>query len=162
MKTKQLLFLSLTTLLLFLSGCTHEANRIYTICEYGHDGVYCYDINENFYQVYDDGSLIQVSSVGLKAYPALSLTPTAGNYEFENVMPGLYRGTLTSVNHYVSTLCNDSGYYDVVFADPNNLELYVYTETYNVRIIYNIRGEVRLYAIDKSDNFIEPPYLNEK
>lgn len=162
MKTKRIVFLLLTLLLSLLSGCTYEADRIYTVCKYTETETYCYKDSDNFYKVLDDGALVKVSGVGLKAKPALHLIPDDGEYVFEEQLPGLYKGTLESVNAYAHKLLNDGSTYEIVSADANILEIVVSCNEYSVRIIYNIRGDVRIYAIDDSSNSINPPYINEE
>lgn len=144
-------------LLVLFSGCTVEANRIYTVCKVDSDYTYCYNINDEFFRVEPDGKLTHISSVGLKDVPALVLNPSVGDYNFDYVLPGLYKGTLESVNHYVNTL---EGVYRVSYRDWNNLEVYITTANADVRVYFNIRGNVRIYAVDKNGIAIEPPMLN--
>ena len=156
---KYILFLVIVSFL--LTGCTVEADRVYTVCKSSPTGVYCYDSSGNFYYVVDSKPL-PVGSAGLQARPALQLSNRSGDFEFESVLPGLYHGTLTSVSHYVSKLVNElDGVIDIVYSDWNNLELYVYSSEVNTRILFNIKGDVRIYAVDNFRNPILPLYINE-
>lgn len=159
---RKFLIASLLMTLFNLSYFTVDADRIYTVCKYDNGIIYCYNNDENFYRVSDD-ALIKVGTANLKAKPCLQFIPTKGDYKFEYILPGLYRGTLTSVYHYSSRLLNtDNSSYEVTYSDCNMLEVYIYSEEFDVRIIYNILGDVRVYAVDNSDNPIEPPYLIDK
>lgn len=160
MFNKRSLFISLICSLLLLTGCTKEANRIYTVCKVDAGQVYCYN-DTSFYTV-SGNNLIEIGSVGLKRYPALQLTPTDGNFEFKYVVPGHYRGTLHSVNCYANKLLEDGYTYDIVYTDCNNLEVYFDNSLNRIRLIYNIQGDVRIYCIDNSDNPIVPIYLDEE
>jgi small nuclear ribonucleoprotein (snRNP)-like protein len=149
-------------MLLLLTGCTTEADRIYTICKYDNGEIYCYKNEDEFYKVLEDGSLLSISGVGVKALPALRVIPSDGEYLFNYQMPGLYKGTLESVDHYVYLLLENNGSLDIKYADSNSVEMFIYTESCNIRIIYNIRGDIRIYAVDNSNNYINPPYLSEE
>lgn len=144
-----------------LCGCTVEANRVYTVCKASPTDVYCYDSDGNFYYVVNNKPLL-VGSAGLQARPALKLSNRSGDFVFEPVLPGLYRGTLTSVSHYVSKLVSElNGEVEIVYADWNNLEIFVYSSEVNTRILFNIKGDVRIYAVDNFQNPILPLYINE-
>lgn len=162
MKTKHLLFLTLILLCFNLTSCTVDANRIYTICKRDNNKVYCYSNDGVFFEVLDDGSLIQTSGVGLNAYPELHLIPKEYGYTFVNVLPGLYSGTLKDVSGYVNKLLIEGYTYEIVYSDCYNIELYAYSESCNIRILFNKQGEVRIYSVDNSDNYINPPYLIEE
>lgn len=147
---------------LFLSGCTVEADRIYTVCKNDGENVYCYKEDGSFYY-YSNGILVPTSGVGLQAYPALHVTPCSGEFSFTYVLPGLYSGTLASVNHYVYKLQQESSSELIIqYQDWNNIDFIVKTDNVSTRIIYNIKGDVRIYAVDNSDNPIEPLYINVK
>lgn len=147
-------------LCLTLTGCTHDANRIYTICKVD-DGVkYCYN-SDGFYVV-SDNNLTPTSSIGLKKYPALCIVPEEGDYVFEYQLPGFYKGTLTSVNRYAHRLIELGFTYEYSYADCNSLEVYFISNDLKVRLLYNIKGSVRIYCVDNSNNYITPPYLNEE
>lgn len=163
MRMKLSFLLLLTTCLCLLSGCTYTANRVYSICKEDNGVVYCYNSAGEHYKITEDATWLPSSGVGLQDLPALQLIPTEGVYNFTYQLPGLYRGTLESVAHYVNYMIEeDDATYEVTYRDWNNVEAYVYSSTYSVRIIFNIKGDVRIYAIDNSDNSIEPPYLIEK
>ena len=157
MKVKLSLLISFACFL--LTGCTTESNRIYTVCKVNGDGVYCYN-SEGFYVV-SGNSLIGTSSVGLKPYPVLHVTPTSGEFVFEKNLPGCYRGTLQSVNSYLYKLISNGYTYNVVYSDPNSIEVYAECSEYKLRLLFNIKGTVRIYCLDNSGNSIVPPYINE-
>ena len=162
-KKRSLLVMGIIATLLQLCGCTTTANRIYTTCKYDNGVTYCYDDKGNFYKVDEDtDELIKVSSVGLQPYPVLDIMYEPGDYEFTYQMPGLYKGTLESVNHYLYKLMKDVGSCKIVYQDPNRVELFFNADNYSLRLIYDIDGNVRIYAVDNSGNSIEPPYLSEE
>ena len=163
MLRKLKLVIILVVLATSITGCTVESDRIYTICKIDDGEVYCYKNENEFYKVLEDNTLLKLSGVGLYARPMLQIIPSEGEYEFYYQLPGLYKGTLESVHHYVYKLQEDGcGKEDIVYSDCNILDMYLYNNEYSVRIVYNIRGDIRIYAIDSSDNPIKPPYLNDK
>ena len=163
LKNKHWLFYILTCMCLLLTGCTVTADRIYTVCKVDKDVIYCYKADGSFYTVSDKGVLESVPAVGLKAYPALSLTPSKGDYDFKYVLPGLYKGTLESVNNYVYKLCDgDNQCITISYADYSLLDVFVKTTKVSTRIIYSINGDVRIYAQDNSKNSEDPLYLNKE
>lgn len=154
--------LTIVCLMLTLcTGCvTVEADRIYTICKTDGTDTYCYNDTGSFYFLSPDGLLVPTSGVGLRNLPALTITPREGEFEFIYQLPGLYDGTLHSVNCYVNKLLTElNGELEVTYRDWNNIELYVKSATVSTRIIYNIKGDVRIYAIDNSNNPITPLYI---
>ncbi len=156
---KRITLLSLLIAIL-LSGCTVTSNRIYVVCKEDENVKYCYSNTGDFYRLEND-KLIPTSSVGLKDLPALVLSPSEGVYKFSVQLPGLYKGTLTSVNHYSYKLCEgDTSRIRVSYRDWNNIEFYVECDTYSARIIFNIRGDVRMYFINEKKEPIEPLYLS--
>lgn len=153
---KKLLLPVLLLICLTLSGCSIEADRIYTVCRIA-DGVqYVYDGSGNFYTVTESNSLQTNIDPSLISKPALMLMPKEGDYAFEYILPGLYKGTLTSVNHYVYAICTDLESIQIIYSDANKLEVIVPADDISIRILFNIRGDVRIYS---SDNTI-PLYLD--
>lgn len=155
---KKLLCSILIMLCLTLTGCAVEADRIYTVCLIDGDTQCVYDGSGKFYTVDADGSLTPNINPKLIRKPALMFLPSEGEYMFTNILPGYYKGTLTSLEHYVYAVCSDLSIIETVYADPNSLELIVPTENSSLRILFNIRGDVRIYS---SDGAI-PLYLNSK
>lgn len=153
---KKFIAILLCILCFCLTGCIQEANRIYTVCKVDSEFMYCYSNEGKFFRVEEDGALTPISAVRLKELPALVLNPSEGDYKFYYQLPGLYHGTLESVNRYVTAL---GGTYEVAYRDWNNIETYVTSDNYSVRIIFNISGEVRIYCIDSDGKSIEPPLL---
>lgn len=141
-----------------MTGCAVEADRIYTICCIDNGSQFVYDGSGNFYTVAADGSLTPNINPKLIRKPALMFLPSEGEYELEYVLPGYYKGTLTSLEHYVYAVCSDIASIEILYADPNSLELIVPVEDISLRILFNIRGDVRIYS---SDGAI-PLYLNDK
>lgn len=156
------LFLLLILCLMGLTGCTKEANRIYTVCKTDGKDTYCYDDKGEFY-FYTDDTLVKTSGVGLQAYPALHVIPSEGDFNFTKELPGKYRGTLTSVNHYAYKLLQDvDSELKIVYQDWNNIEVIITCAKYSTRILYNIQGDIRIYAVDNSNNPMTPAYINSK
>lgn len=148
--------------LVLLCGCTVTSNRIYTVCKVDGDKSYCYNNAGEFFLVSGE-SFTKISAVGLKELPALSLDLSDGSYTFKEKLPGLYGGTLASVNHYLYRLCDgDVSSVSVSYRDWNNIESFVVNEEFKARVIFNIRGDVRIYFVDNYDNPIAPLYLNEE
>ena len=156
------LILCIIIIMLVCTGCTVEANRIYTKCKIVGDTYYCYN-TDNEYYYYNGEMLVPVSGVGLRSLPALHVIPTAGDYVFTKQIPGLYTGTLTSVNHYVHYLITKlDATVEITYQDWNTVDLKVISDTVSTRIIFNIKGDVRIYAIDNSGKSINPLYINSK
>lgn len=158
MKRIILSFIILCIALTF-AGCVETADRIYTVCKVEGDTLYVYNDSGEFFS-YKEGKYLKHSGVGLVNRPALKLvTPSLGTYEFDAELPGLYHGTLESVSAYVQCLENSGYDSGVKAADYQNIELFCVSEDYSVRILFNIRGTVRIYAIDADKTSIEPPYI---
>lgn len=151
----------ITLLLMSLTGCTIEAERIYVVCKQDSATTYVYDTNNNFYELIN-GDLVPHSGVALKAYPALTIEPYDCEYNIVPVLPGLYRGTLESLSGYLFKLLKDNGEFEIVSRDWNNIEIIVKTDEVNTRLIFNISGDIRIYAEDNFHNSIEPLYLNKE
>lgn len=159
---RRLAIIMLIMLALFMSGCTRTSDRIYSVCKIQDGFTYCYNSEGSFYIIDSRGDIVKTSGVGLKALPALHIVPVAGSYKFTYILPGLYNGTLESVNKYVyKIMTDDSGDVELSYCDWNNVEVYLHTASYSVRIIFNVTGEVRIYAIDSSGNAMKPPYLGD-
>lgn len=144
-----------------LSGCTVTANRIYTVCKYDASYTYCYNDTGEFF-IHDEAGLIPVSSVGLKPLPVLHVVPAETEYSFKEVLPGLYNGTLESINGLLYDLIQQGATYNISKADWNNLELFITLDEEALRIIYNIRGDVRIYSSENSYNSKLLSYINER
>lgn len=155
---RKLLSILLCCSCFLLSGCAVEADRIYTVCCIDNGIQYVYDGSGNFYTVGTDGSLTPNINPKLIRRPALTFMPKEGEYDLKYVLPGYYRGTLTSLEHYVYAVCSDLTSIEVIYSDPNSLELIVPAEDISLRILFNIRGDVRIYS---SDGTI-PLYLDSK
>lgn len=147
---------------LILTGCTVESHRIYNVCKVTSNGdTYCYDMFGNFYKVYNE-TVLPISGVGLYPYPTLKILPTSGDYSFEYVLPGNYKGTLTDVNHYVHKLLEQpNAELLLTDADCYIIDFRVVCADNTTRIIYNKSGTVRIYCSDNSGNFLNPLYINK-
>jgi len=155
---KRFMFLLLSTLTIFLSGCTKISDRIYVICKTSSEGTYCYKSETDFYKQVDD-DLIKISGIELTAKPALQLIPNSGEYIFTYQLPGLYKGTLESVSAYVDKLKADGNLLEIVYSDCNDLEIVLTCETSSTRILFNVRGDVRIYAVDNAGKPLEPLFI---
>lgn len=145
-------------LLLSLTGCTVEADRVYVVCRKTADTTYVFSGSKEFY-TYDGEQLYPCIDPNLQPYPALQFNIEDGEYNLAFVLPGLYRGTLTSLEHYVYKVCNgDSSKITVISADWQELELLLTLDNIDMRILYNIHGDIRIYSSNNS----APLYLNEK
>lgn len=155
-------FIVLCSLCILLSGCTVTSNRIYTVCKEENNTRYCYSNNNEFF-IEDADGIRKITSVGLKSLPALVLNPADGDYKFDKQLPGLYKGTLASVNHYIYKLCEgDLQNIEVTYRDWNNIESYITSKDFKARIIFNICGDVRMYFIDSNGEAMKPLYLEKK
>lgn len=160
---RKLLSLALVCTSLSVSGCTVTANRVYSVCKISDGVTYCYNDEDKFFLLREDGVFAPTSSVGLRALPALHVIPSGGSFQFEEQLPGLYTGTLASVNHYVERLQTDLGStFEMTYCDWNNIEGHVESAELSVRIVYNITGQVRIYAIDANGDGIVPPYISKE
>lgn len=130
-----------------LQGCgIVTSDRIYSVCKVDGDKIYCYNTENSFF-LKTKNNFVPTSSVRLKALPALHVIPKDLEYEFTSVIPGLYTGTLYDVDGYVYSLQRDyDGVLEVSYADWNNLDIKVHCTDFDVRVLYNITGEVRIYA----------------
>lgn len=155
---KFVLFILFTLVCISLSGCAVEADRIYTVCRIDNGTRYVYDGSGRFYTVLPDESLQPNIDPNLIAKPALMVTPKEGEFSFEVQLPGLYKGTLADVNHYVYAACTDTSQLQIIYADAKRLEIVFPSGEDNIRILYNIKGDVRIYS---TNNNI-PVYLNGK
>ncbi len=160
-RLRKILSIVLLGLCLLTGGCTTTADRIYSVCKVENNQYYCYKNSEEFFLINKNGSVIPTSGVGLKALPALHVIPTEGNYRFDYVMPGLYKGTLDSLEHYIYLLESEyAGEMDITYRDWNSIEGFIYTDEYNIRFNFNKLGDVRIYAKNKYSKTVEPPYIN--
>lgn len=153
-----ILLLLSTVVCLSLAGCAIEADRIYTVCRIDNGTRYVYDGSGNFYTVMPDETLQPNIDPSLINKPVLMVLPKEGEFVFESMLPGFYKGTLESINHYVYAACSDLSQLQVVYADAKRLEIVFPSGEDNIRILYNIKGDVRIYS---TNNNI-PVYLNGK
>lgn len=155
------IMISCVIMCLLLTGCTYDANRIYTVCKTDEDETYVYS-DDGLFLVNCD-KLIESYDPNVVREPALQLLTDADSYKFSYEMPGLYKGTLYSVSGYINYMCeNDDASYVITYSDPNNLEVFLNTDDYMARVIYNTNGEVRMYFKNKSGFSINPVYVNEE
>lgn len=146
---------------LLLSGCGRHSGNIYITCREVNNVKYCYNQNGEFFMIAEDGRVTQYTQKDLKPHPMIHIEPTEGDYNFTYVLPGLYSGTLESLNNYLGALSKDCKFV-IKSCDWNSVELYAYSDAYSVRILFNLNGELRIYAIDNSDKPISAPYLLER
>lgn len=155
--------LLLIVLMSLLCGCgVVTSDRVYFVCKIEDGITYCYKDEDSFYMQVD-GNFVPTSGVRLKALPALHIIPKDVDYSFEYVLPGLYNGTLHSVNGYVHELVtNHGGVLEISYCDWNNIDAKVLCDDFNVRIVFNITGEVRMYAVNDDGYMEDIPYINIK
>lgn len=158
-KKYSIAFLCLVCLL--FSGCGRRTGNIYIVCREADNVKYCYNQNNEFFVISEDGKVSQYTQKNLKPYPMIHIEPSEGNYNFTYVLPGLYSGTLESLNNYLGVLSKECSF-DIKSCDWYSVELYAHSEDYSVRILFNLNGELRIYAINNSDNPISAPYLLER
>lgn len=159
MKTKIILVVLLLSFL--LCGCTVEADRIYVVCKQTENVTYVYDGNGNFY-TYQNSNVQPYIGKDLQAEPRLTLTALYDDdlsYQLDYELPTVYNATLIDALHYIATtLQNDSAMFVVTEVDWKSFEVLVTTEDYDMRALYSSDNRLRLYAVDKEGNAIEPPY----
>lgn len=142
-----------------LVACTVVANRIYTVCKIDGSTSYVYNNKGEFFTK-DGDRYLKHSGAGLECKPALQLVSTNKvTYNFDKQMVGMYKGTLEDVSAYVYQLSLKSYSTVVNYADCKDLELFCVSEDMSVRILFNLHGTVRIYAVDKDGYAIEPPML---
>lgn len=151
------LILSLSIFTYIVSLFTVEADRIYTVCLYDHGTRYVFDGSGDFYQVGENERLIPSLNPTLQPIPMLQLIPVEYPINLTQELPGLYHGSLRSVQGLVYQLQQVGATYEVVYASPTQLEAYVTLPEYQVRVIYNISGEIRIYCSESSNAV----YLND-
>lgn len=161
--TKNILrIIPLVLLLCLFTGCTKQKdNHIYVVCRIENNTKYCFDDANNFYKVNPDGKVVLCHKKDLQPYPILDIHPSDGEYNFRYQLPGLYKGTLESLNNYLGKLSKECTL-KIISVDWESAELYANASDYSVRIIFKVNGDVRIYAIDNSDNPVTPPYLIEE
>ena len=152
-------FILIIPLMFILVGCTTEADRIYTVCKIDNGLPYVYSTS-GVYSV-SNNTLEPCYDINVEKKPALQLFPTDKDFNFEYVLPGLYKGTLEDVSAYVNFMVtNDSATYYIVNSNPESLEVIVDSSEYSARILYNTSGDVRVYFVDNSNLSIIPLYIN--
>lgn len=161
MSVKRISALLCIAVCLLLTSCGKRTSSIYVVCKETSECKYCYNQLGNFIVCKKDGTKVPYYKTDLKCYPALVVSPSKGKYSFRYVLPGLYAGTLESFNNYLGVL-EDECTIDVISRDWNSIELFAHSESYSVRMLFNMNGELRIYAINNSDNSITAPYLLEE
>lgn len=145
---------------LILTGCGEYSNDIYTVCEIDGDNVYVYN-EDDFYKV-SYNSIAPVDKILSIKEPALMLLKESGDYQFTEVIPGLYTGTLQSLSHYVDYLyTKDNCTYNITYSNSNTIQLDLTSDNYKGKISFNTSGEIRMYFINNSNKYILPPYISE-
>lgn len=161
MKTK--IFLVLCLCCVFLSGCTYDADRIYTVCKETSDSIYAYNtIGDFVVKDKNTGSISVVKDSSLIAQPKLLLNLREGNYSFVELLPNSYHCDFDSFNFYVNKCIVDgASTLEINLIDYKSVDLLLTCEEYTVRCYYTNNDIVRLYAINSDGNPITPPYINE-
>lgn len=158
------LFISFIFLIILSNfvGCTKVADRIYTVCMIEDDKRYVYNSNGEFFTL-KNNYYLKHSGVGLECKPALQLITTdKDSYSFVADIPGLYTGTLEDVSSYVKYLGTKGYTHGIKRADCKDIEVLCTSVHGSVRILFNISGTVRIYAVDKDGTTVEPPFISEK
>lgn len=155
--------LTLVTLcfLVLLTGCTVEADRIYTVCKSTEDTVYVYNAEGEFF-TYKNGEVLPCYEPSLQARPKLILEfDDSTDFSFDKEMPSVYIGSKEDCLHYVTKLLRErNGKYRLLSVDWKSFEMLVTTSECDVRVLYSNDNRVRIYAQDESGGIV-PPYLED-
>ncbi|MCM1215074.1 MAG: hypothetical protein NC548_11205 [Lachnospiraceae bacterium] len=159
---KRLLSLIFIICTLCITGCTVDANRIYTVCKSTESTSYVYNADGEFFML-TNGRLIPCSSNGLQTKPKLILIfDDSTDYNLVEEIPSVYSGTKDDCLHYVTRVLTElGGKYAIINVDWKSFEMLISTDDYDIRIIYTSDDKVRIYA-QCDDEGVAPPFLNEK
>lgn len=154
----RIIFITLLSALL-LTGCTTSKTDIYYVCKYTDTDTFVTD-GQSFYQQTDLG-LTRVPQDSLMAKPALNFKLRKGSYKFKQTeIPTVYNATLKGLEIYINTLHENFGGDCVIsYADPTTIAGNYMCDSFSVKFKYNTTNELRLYAIDKQQKYITPPYI---
>lgn len=148
---------------LLLTGCTCEADRIYTVCKQSDEGTFVYNMSGEFYQ-YDKESkeLTPCSSIGLQSSPALQIAPKDGEFELKEDLPCKFNSTLDNLNCYLGKLISDGYNVDVTYADWSSLTLLATKDGTSLRMYYATDDTLRIYSSEISDISKPLPYTTRE
>ena len=161
MKTKVLLLLCLFCVT--LSGCTHDANRVFTVCKETSDSVYAYNTSGDFVKKDKTTGVIEpYKSNSLINKPALLLNSAMGEFELAYVLPNQYSCDFINFNRYLNhCVSSDNAVIEINNIDYKSVDVTIVSADYKVRCYYSNNDIVRLYAVDSDDTPIHPPYISE-
>lgn len=146
-----------------LTGCTCEADRIYTVCKQSEEGTFVYNMSGEFYQ-YDEESkeMSPCSSIGLQSSPALQIAPKEGEFKLVEDLPCKFNSTLDNLNCYLGKLISDGYDVNVSYADWNSLVLLATKEDASLKMYYATDDTLRIYSSEISDISKPLPYTTRE
>ena len=157
---KRLNILVVVLLCFCITGCTYDADRIYTVCKYEGDVEYVYNANGEFY-LHDkvEDTLTPAYSVGLQAKPAVFLNINEGDYNLVEDWPNKFTASKSDLEHYLYELTMHNYTTNVLYADWKSIVIEAYNEEHTLRIYYTTDKSLRIYASDYDTNPEALPYI---
>lgn len=136
---------------LLLSGCTQVSDRIYTICAFDEDNIYCYNASGEFYR-YVDGRVYKTLPDMLENKPALLISDVEVDYTLTEDIPNCYPMNRKQFCSLVNDLAEE-GSYVITSANSYKIDVTVTTPAYSVKLYYDDNMELcRAYGVDSANN----------
>lgn len=157
---KRLNILVVVLLCFCITGCTYDADRIYTVCKYEGDVEYVYNAKGEFY-LHDkvEDTLTPAYSVDLQAKPAVFLNINEGDYNLVEDWPNKFTASKSDLEHYLYELIMHNYVTHVLYADWKSIVIDAYNEEHTLRIYYTTDKSLRIYASDYDTNPEDLPYI---
>lgn len=157
---KRLNILVAVLLCFCITGCTYDADRIYTVCKYEDDVEYVYNANGEFY-LHDkvEDTFTPAYPVGLQAKPAIFLNINEGDYNLVEDWPNKFTASKSDLEHYLYELVMHNYTTNVLYADWKSIVIEAYNEEHTLRIYYTTDKSLRIYASDYDTNPEALPYI---
>ena len=148
--------------ILLLTSCgIVDANRIYTVAVIDGDTTYAYNSDNEFICITNGVTRVH-SGAGITAAPVLSMLPGKTSYQLSpSDTPCLYKASWDDTKAYMQKLSAEEYSTTSKYLTWSLADIMLESSEYRVRIIWTINGDLRIYAVDKLNNPVVPPYVNE-
>ena len=146
-----------------ITGCTYDADRIYTVCKYEDNVEYVYNANGDFY-VHDKiaDTLTPAYSVDLQTKPAIFLRVNEGDYNLVEDWPNKFTCSKSDLEHYLYELTTHGYTTNVLCADWKSITIEAKNDKHTLRLYYTTDKSLRIYASDYDTNPEALPYITER